>query len=491
LSLGVLQDLPRAVGRPQYDVTRLEPGILHLGLGAFHRAHQAVYTDAAMAAGGGDWGIIGASLRHPDVRDSLRAQENLYSVVEKSEAGSRYQVVGAVRDVVFAGDDRARLPALVADPRIRIVSLTVTEKGYCHDPASGELNWSHPEIEHDLGNPGLPRSTVGILTAGLQQRYRAGAAPITLLSCDNLPHNGRTLRGLVLAFAERLDPAAARWIEREVTFPCTMVDRIVPSATADLIAETAAALGVHDAAPVQCEPFTQWVVEDAFAAGRPAWHEAGAEFVVDVAPYEEMKLRLLNGSHSMLAYLGYLGGYEYIWQVMRNPDYVAVVRDMMREEAAATLTLAGRYDLAGYQAKLIERFSNPALPHRCYQIAMDGSQKLPQRLLATARSNLAEGRPIRRLALAVAGWMRYVMGTDESGRAIVVQDPLAKDLARRIEQAHGQPGTVVDNLLAVRAVFGDDLPGTVEFRNAVREALAALIANGARATVHRYAATAA
>jgi fructuronate reductase len=485
LSLARLGELPAAVARPAYDPAQVTCGILHLGIGAFHRAHQAYYTDTALAGGAANWGIIGASLRAAGVRDRLLAQDCLYTLAEKSGAGARYRVIGAVRDVVFAPDDPARLPALVADPRIRIVSLTITEKGYCHDPASGRLNWSHPDIVHDLAHADAPVSAVGILAAGLRQR-QPGGAPITLLCCDNLPHNGAMLRQLVLDFADRLDRAAARWIERDVAFPCTMVDRIVPATTDALIEETAAALGVADAAPVQCEPFSQWVVEDRFAAGRPAWETTGAEMVADVAPFEEMKLRLLNGAHSMLAYLGFLGGFEYIWQVMREPDYAALMRHMMREEVAPRLALNGRYDLAAYQQTLVERFANPALAHRCYQIAMDGSQKLPQRLLGTIRANLAAGLGVRRLSLAVAAWMRYVAGQDEQGRPIAVQDPLAGELAARAAQAGGDPAATVDNLMAVRAVFGDDLPAAPRFRDEVRTALAALYAHGARATVRKY-----
>ncbi|MBI3708491.1 MAG: mannitol dehydrogenase family protein [Proteobacteria bacterium] len=486
LSLSRLPSLPREVAQPSYDVARLSCGILHLGIGAFHRAHQAVYTDAALAAAGGAWGIVGASLRQPGVRDRLRAQDWLYTVVERSSAGARHRVVGCVRDVVFAPDDPSRLPGLVADPRIRIVTLTITEKGHCHDPASGRLNSMHPDIVHDLAHRQAPISAIGVLAAGLQHRYRLGGAPITLLSCDNLPQNGRTLRRIVLDFVSRLDADATRWIERDVAFPCSMVDRIVPATTDGFIRDTGATLGMADAAPVQCEPFRQWVIEDMFAAGRPAWHVAGAEFVDDVAPFEEMKLRLLNGSHSMLAYLGYLGGYEYIWQVMRDPHYVSLMRDMMRDEVAPTLALAGKYDLAAYQAKLVERFANPALPHRCAQIAMDGSQKLPQRLLATIRANLAAGRPLRRLALAVAAWMRFVGGTDERGNAIVVHDPLAELLAKRVTAAGGRPHAIADSLLGVAAVFGDDLPHAARFKDEVRSALAALMADGARATVGRY-----
>lgn len=488
LSLAGLGDLPADVARPGYDPSRLQPGILHLGIGAFHRAHQAWYTDAAMATAGGAWGIVGASLRGAGTRDSLVAQDCLYTLVEKGAAGTRHRVIGAVRDVVYAPNDPGRLPLIIADPNIRIVTLTVTEKGYCHDPATGRLNLAHPDIVHDLSALDAPVSTIGILVAGLVRRRHAGGAPITLQTCDNLPHNGATLRGIVLEFAARADTATAGWIERDIAFPNCMVDRIVPATTEDLIRETAAALGVMDLAPVQAEPFSQWVIEDTFAAGRPGWEKVGAEFVPDVAPYEEMKLRLLNGSHSMLAYLGYLGGYDYIWQVMREADYVALMRDMMREEVAPTLALLGKYDLDTYQAAIVERFANPALLHRTEQITMDGSQKLPQRLLGTVRANLAAGRPFRRLALAVASWMRFVTGVDEHGRAINVRDPLAAVLKERASAAGGDPSAIADALLGVEAVFGKDLPRATVFRDEVGKALAILMRNGARETVRSYAA---
>jgi fructuronate reductase len=340
---------------------------------------------------------------------------------------------------------------------------------------------------HDLAHPDAPVSTIGILVAGFRKRR---SAPLTLMSCDNLPHNGRTLKGIVLDFAARMNAETARRIEREVAFPCSMVDRIVPPTTPALIAETAAALGVQDEAPVACEPFTQWVIEDQFAAGRPAWHEVGAEIVSDVAPYEEMKLRMLNGSHSLLAYLGYLGGYEIISEVMRDKDYVRLARDMMQKEVVPTLKIAGSYDLAAYEASILERFANPALSYRCDQVAMDGSQKLPQRLLATIRANRAAGRPARRLALAVAAWMRFVMGTDEQGRAIPIRDPLAEVLAQRVKAAGGEPTAIAGSLLGIETIFGTDLPANAEFRKEVSSALALLLSGGARATVHQYCRTA-
>jgi len=489
LSLGSLARLPVTVDRPAYDVPAVACGIVHLGIGAFHRAHQAFYTDGALASSGGAWGIVGASLRHPDIRDRLKPQDGLYTLIEKSGMGDRPRVIGAVRDVLFAPGDLARLLDLIAAPQTRIVGLTVTEKGYCHDPATGRLDASHPDIAHDLAHIEEPASAIGILVAGLNRRYRSGGVPTTIMSCDNLPQNGVTLRGIVFDFASRIDTGLTRWLENDVTFPCSMVDRITPATTDGLIAETSRTLGLLDAAPIQCEPFTQWVIEDNFAAGRPCWERVGVEIVENVTPFEEMKLRLLNGSHSMLAYLGYLGGYQYIWQLMREADYRDLVAGMMQEEVTPTLALArtGEYDLKMYQSKLIERFSNPALPHLCYQITMDGSQKLPQRLLDTIRANLTVGRPFRRLALGVAAWMRFVGGVDEGGRPIVVKDPLAGLLAERVRRADGSAAAAVTNLLSVRAIFGDDLPQAAPLREELTGALTALMAYGARETVRRYA----
>ena len=361
-----------------------------------------------------------------------------------------------------------------------MVSLTVTEKGYCHDPASGQLDWTHADIRHDVALPLRPRSAVGMLVAGLARRRERQIAPPTVLSCDNLPANGSTLRGLVIALAARHDEALARWIEAEVAFPCSMVDRIVPATTAADVAQIGRALGLHDAAPVVCEPFRQWVIEDRFAGPRPAWELAGAELVAEVAPYEEMKLRLLNGSHSAIAYLGCLAGFEHVFEVMAEPDFVAFVRAMMAEVAP---TLAVPTDLAAYQASLLARFANPALAHRTSQIAMDGSQKVPQRLLGPIRDRLRAGAPIDRLSLALAAWIRYASGRDEQGLPIAVADPLASRFAAISAAAGSDPAALARGFLELGEVFGTDLPREQRFTAAVTGWLASLLARGARATV--------
>jgi fructuronate reductase len=483
LTTGTLAALPPAVQRPPARPERV--GIVHIGLGAFHRAHQVEYTDDALAAvPSGDWGIAGVSLKTPGARDRLVAQDTLYTLVRKRPAGVERRVLGSLREALFLGEDRQALMRRLAAASTAIVSLTITEKGYGHDPATGRLDASHPEIASDLAGDAPPRSAIGLIAAGLEARRRTHGRAFTVLCCDNLPHNGAVVRGLVLDFASRRDAGLARWIEEAVTFPSTMVDRIVPATTDGDIADNDAALGVHDAAPVVCEPFRQWVIEDAFVAGRPAWDRAGAELVDDVAPFEAMKLRLLNGSHSALAYLGYLAGHEFIYQVAGVPAFERYMRALMAE-AVPTLRVPARVDLAAYRDALVTRFRNPALPHRTRQIAMDGSQKLPQRLLATARENLAAGRPIERITLAVAAWMRYVSGRDERGGSIDVSDPLAPRFAAAAAAHRDDPGRFARALLGIEAIFGADLPVEPRFAAPVAAWLAQLHEHGAAGTVER------
>ena len=358
--MATLSALPAAVRRPAFDRAALAPSIVHLGLGAFARAHLAAVNDDA---GDAPWGIHGVSLRHADVRDALAPQQGLYSLTLRDAAGSRTQVVGSVLDCSVAPEDPAALVARIADARTRIVSLTVTEKGYCHDPATRALNFAHPDIAHDLAHPHAPRSAIGFIVRGLAAR---AARPLALLSLDNLPSNGDTLRGLVLAFAERVEPALARSIERDCSFPNSMVDRIVPRSTeADRAAVRDALGGVEDHAAVVAEPFLAWAVEDRFVAGRPDWTAGGAAFVERAEPFEKLKLRLLNGAHSTIAYLSLLAGWDTVDAAMAQPALVRFVDSMLQHEVAPTVAaeLPG-FDLDGYRAQLLQRFANPGLAHR-------------------------------------------------------------------------------------------------------------------------------
>ncbi len=482
----ILATLPDTVERPAYDRDRVTVGIVHLGIGAFHRAHQCVFTDDVLARGATEWGICGVDLLGPEVRDKLAPQEWLYTAATQSGEGQRLRVIGALREILVGPDDPEALIARMGDPAIRIASVTVTEKGYCHDPATGELNMAHPGIKADLVSPARPTTVIGTLAAALDRRRKAGTAPFTVMSCDNLFQNGRIARAVVTAFAESVDPALGRWVAENVAFPCTMVDRITPATTPEDIARVNADLGAEDAWPVVCEPFKQWVIEDNFPEGRPDWGVAGAEIVADVEPFEFMKLRLLNGSHSALSYLGGLAGHVHISDVMTQPAFVAFMRRLMDEEITPTLDLPPGVDVAAYKESLIERFTNPAIKHRTAQIAMDGSQKLPQRILGPVRERLAGGGSIGHLALVVAAWIRYATGIDETGAAFEVSDPMAPRFREIAARAGRDPAALVKDFLSLEEVFGGDLPQTTVFVEAVTAWLGELYAKGAAATVNSH-----
>jgi fructuronate reductase len=456
-------------------------GIVHLGLGAFARAHLATYTEDA---GDTAWGILGVSLQRPDQRDLLAPQDWLYTAVERGPEGATARLVTCLTGVLVAPEDPEAVLAAMSAERTRIVTLTITEKGYCHDPATGRLNFAHPTIEHDLAHPEAPRGAIGFLVEALRRRRTAGLRAFTVLCCDNLPANGRVLAGLVAEFATRRDPALAGWIAAEARFPCSMVDRIVPATTPADVAEVAALTGYEDAAPVIHEPFRQWVIEDRFVDGaRPRWEAGGAQFVAEVEPFEHMKLRLLNGAHSALAYLGYLGGYETIAETLADSGYAGFVERLWRDEIVPVVPPPPETDLLGYVAALRARFRNPAIRHRTWQIAMDGSQKLPQRLLGTIRERLDRDLPLPCLALAVAGWIRYVGGLDERGEPIDVRDPLAEQLRAVQADAPQDPAARVRAVLAIEAIFGTDLPADARFAAAVTAAYRDLGIRGAREAV--------
>lgn len=482
LSFQTLSRVPATVARPDYDPLRVGIGIVHLGLGAFHRAHQAEIVDGVLAREP-HWGICGVSLKTPTSKNLLAPQDGLYSILKKSAQGTASRVIGSVREVMFLGTDRAALMARLIDPAVRIVTLTVTEKGYCHDPATGKLNFDHPEIVHDLAHREAPVSAPGLLVAALAARRKANVGPITVLCCDNLPHNGRIVESIVLALAHEWEPGLGDWIKDNVTFPCTMVDRIVPATTVRDVEEASALLGLRDEAPVVCEPYFQWVMEDRFAGGRPRWEEVGVQFADDVGPFETMKLRFLNGSHSTLAYLGYLAGHEYIWQACSDPELGKLVERLMAEEIAPTVPPPPGIDLDAYRTQLLARFRNPVLPHRTQQIAMDGSQKLPQRLLNTVRDRLAKDASIAHLALAIAGWMRYASGKDEQGNVITVSDPLAKQFQDITIAAAGDPVRLAVGFLGITSVFGEDLGKHMRFRAAVIANVVSLFGKGVRETI--------
>ncbi|WP_245419869.1 mannitol dehydrogenase family protein [Phyllobacterium salinisoli] len=469
---------------PAFDRTELRPGIVHIGLGAFFRAHGVIYNDDAIEtdpATHDGWGIIGVSLRSPSQRDRLEPQDGLYTTIERSASGDRPRIMGSLLQSIVAPEVPERLIGILADSGIRIVTITVTEKGYCHDPATGRLNPAHPDIVHDVEHRERPVSLPGFLVAALKLRRDRGIAPFTIVSCDNLPSNGKLLRGLVCDFAALSDDSLAAWIESNAPFPSTMVDRIVPAATDNDLLLARDLTGLRDLAPVIHEPFRQWVIEDIFgAAGRPAWERAGAQFVGDVEPFELMKLRMLNGTHSALAYLGFLSGIQTISQTVADPVFRDFLAGLWRNEIIPTVPAPDGTDLAAYADQLLERYSNPAISHRTAQIAMDGSQKLPQRILGTVRDRLKAGQPWERLALIIAAFITYAGGTDEKGQAIDVKDPLANQL-----KADGQasPATHVRHVISIGSIFGADLGRDERFIKTVEAAYRTLLTHGAHAAV--------
>ncbi|WCM25802.1 mannitol dehydrogenase family protein [Sphingomonas sp. QA11] len=485
LSSATIGDLPSTVAVPSYDRSIVKSGVVHLGIGAFHRAHQAVVFEAALESGDLRWGITGASLRSAGVRDEMNPQDGLYTVVTRDGSGDSLKVMGVVREVLVAPENPKALVERLAHPDTHIVTLTVTEKGYKLDPATGALLAGDPDVAADCTDLTAPRTAPGFLVAALAARRDRGLPPFTAISCDNLPHNGRRLEQAVLAIARAHGAALAEWIETEGAFPETMVDRIVPATTSVDIAGLEASLGMSDQAMVKAEPFLQWVIEDRFCGPRPAFETPGVQITASVAPWEEAKLRLLNGAHSGIAYLGGLAGIEFVHEVVAIPAFRRFV-EALWDEAEVTLSPPPGLDVAAYRSELMQRFTNPALQHRTRQIAMDGSQKLPQRLLASITARRAKGLCVDALALAVAAWMRWQGGRDDSSAAHVVDDPLAAVTAARLDGVADAEAQVTA-LLSIDAIFPSVLATDEEFRATLTRHLAALIANGARATAEAFA----
>ena len=422
LSLANLPMARVAVRRPRYPVESLRPGILHLGIGAFHRAHQAVYTEDAIEAAGGDWGIVGVSMRSPAVAQNLSGQDGLYTV-EHRDANPDYRVIGCVRRALTLPLDPDSVISALAERTTHLVTLTVTEKGYCL--GADRLDWSHPDIVHDLAEPQKPRSAPGVLAAGLARRFKAGGAPLTVISCDNISDNGARLAASVAALAERRDPILARWIAQSVAFPETMVDSIVPASDAASLARAEAALGLSDHAAVQRERFGQWVIEDKFAGPRPAWDKVGVEIVEAVQPYRRLKLHVLNASHSALAYLGLARGHDFVRQAIADRDLAGFLDALITEEVAPAL--AG-LPVAAYWTSTRARFANPAVDHRLDQIAQDGPFKLAQRVFPLMIANHRAGLPFTRLASIARAWLDF-------SATPVARAPFPDEIRALLEQA--------------------------------------------------------
>ncbi|WP_235587989.1 mannitol dehydrogenase family protein [Sphingopyxis sp. H115] len=420
--------IPASVQAPGYDRAAQAAGIVHIGIGAFHRAHLAVYTDDAMAAGDRDWGIIGVSLRSPNVAAQLNPQDGLYTVSARSAAGTGLRLIGAVQRVLVAADDPQAVIDAIAAPTTHIVSFTVTEKGYLRGP-DGAL-----DLDAAKGVSSLYR----FVGAGLATRKAAGLPGLTLLSCDNLANNGTVLRRLMREYLASDHPDLVDWFDAQCRVPATMIDRIVPATTDADRATIESALGARDEGAVVTEAFSQWVIEDDFAGPRPRWENVGAELVADVAPYETAKLRMLNGAHSALAYIGLGKGHDYVHKAILDPEIRPLIERLMRDEAAPTIDAAPGQDLAGYADALLDRFANPALDHRLIQIAMDGSQKIPQRWLETLAWHQRRGARCPSIEAAIAAWIAFLRSDHP------VDDPLGD----KLRAAAAGP-------YAIERIFGD------------------------------------
>ncbi len=467
--LSNLGGLPDSVCQPGYEPTAHGVGIVHLGLGAFHKAHQAAYTDAALGLRGGDWRIAGVSLRSAEPAAQLNPQNGLFTLIERSAQGSRARIMASIAKALCLHTDRADVTAALAAPETRIVTLTVTEKGYGIDRATGSVDPTHAAIAHDLADPQNPVGVAGLLVQALGARRTAGVAPFTVLCCDNLPENGPAIRGLLLDFARRAAPHLLDHISAEVAFPATMVDRITPAATDDTRRAAAKMTGRHDAAAVETEAFSQWVIEDRFPTGRPGWESAGALMVDDVRAYEKMKLRMLNGTHSMLAYAGFVVGLETVADVMLDPDLSRLVRRHLDAAARSLSPLVG-VDYDAYADALAERFANPHLRHKTYQIAMDGTEKLPQRIFAPAAEALFSGQDLSAFAFATAAWIRYMLCKTEAGSTYALQDPKQDAIAEAVRHATTAEA-LVSNIMALPGVFPEVLTTDMTWRSALTEKL--------------------
>ena len=482
LVAGMLPSLADTVPTPAYDRSRVTTGVVHFGVGGFHRAHQAMYHDRLMNRGEAlDWGICGVGVMPGDrlMQEALDQQDALYTLVVKHGDGTyEPRVIGAITEYLFAPDDPEAVIEKMAARATRIVSLTVTEGGYNIHAVTGRFDSGNPDVRHDLEPGAAPRTAFGLITEALRRRRERGLAPFTVMSCDNLQGNGHLSREVFTAFARLRDPELAEWIAREVQFPNSMVDRITPVTTDDDRAELRSRFGIDDRWPVVCEPYTQWVLEDAFSLGRPPYEDAGVQVVEDVEPYELMKLRLLNGSHQALGYFAYLAGYRLVHDAAQDPLFRAFLLGYMDEEAAPTLAPVPGVDLDEYEHTLIERFSNPEIRDTVARLCAESSDRIPKWLLPVVRRRLETGGEMRRSAAVVASWARYAEGVDEQGEAIDVVDRLKDSLVPLARRQRDDP----DAFIANRELFGD-LIDDERFVAAYRSALSSLHERGARATL--------
>ena len=458
-----LDNLTSQVAKPTYLDSDTQHGIAHFGVGGFHRAHQAFYTDALMDQGRDlDWSICGIGLRPEDrkVRDDLAGQDYLYTLFELGDSDdTQSRIIGSISDMLLAEDSIQAVIDKLASPHIRIVSLTITEGGYCIDDSTGEFMAHLPQIQQDLAQPHAPRTVFGVLCAALAQRRANHTPAFTVMSCDNLPHNGNVARKALLAFAALSNPDLHDWIAAKVSFPNAMVDRITPMTSNAHRLQLHDQLGIDDAWPVVCEPFIQWVLEDKFSNGRPAWETVGVQLTDDVTPYEEMKIKLLNGSHLALTYLGFLKGYRFVHDTMNDPLFVAYMRAYMDKDVTPQLAPVPGIDLTAYKNTLVQRFSNQAIADQLERVCSDGSSKFPKFTVPTINRLIADGAELKRAALVVAAWALYLKGVDETGQTYAIPDPRAEFCQALVADDE----LIVQRLLGVEEIFGTAIAQSAEF----------------------------
>ncbi len=462
------------------------PKIIHIGLGAFHRAHQALYTSELIDKTQTNWTINSINLfGSVELIKYLRAQNNVYTVLERGPNQEQVKISKAITHCLHPLlDGSKQILELLADTSTYIVSLTITEKGYCIEPSSGTLDTLNPLIQEDLTSPRSPKSAIGYIVEALRLRKEHQRLPFTVMSCDNIQSNGDVARKAILGYAKLVDSTLYEWIKTHVTFPNTMVDRIVPAVTAETLTYIESKLGYTDHCAIACEPFRQWVIEDNFVNGRPNWDEVGVEFVNDVVPYEQMKLRMLNGSHSFLSYLGYLSGYKTISEVIDDKKFQKATLDFMLAEQAPTLNLPEDVNIEQYAKLLIERFSNNNLQHATSQIATDGSQKLPPRFCESLIHNRSNGSQTRWLELGIAAWMNYVIGTNDEGKAIEVNDPLSPTFDN-IKSSLTNDRDCALTLINLESIFSKHIANDKELVNNIIDKFIRIRKLGAKATLYK------
>jgi mannitol 2-dehydrogenase len=477
-----LQHLGHGVRVPSYDRRKVGQSIAHIGVGGFHRAHQAVYADDLFhLSGESQWGLCGVGLLKHDarIRDVLLSQDCLYTVVERGARGETARVIGSIVNFLYGPGNTDEVIEKLASSDRRIVSLTITEGGYYVHQGTGEFDAQHPDIQHDLAHPHEPTCSFGYLLEALDRRRLRGMPPFTVMSCDNLQSNGDVIEKMLLAFAELRDPKLHNWLVANCAFPNSMVDRITPATTDEHRALVVEKFGIEDGWPVMCEPFKQWVIEDHFPLGRPAWEQVGAQMTSDVLPYEKMKLRLLNASHQAMCYIGMLLGYEFAHEAMGDAQISKLVETMMEVEVTPLVPIVPGVDLTQYKKTLIERFANPTIRDQLSRIGTEGSARIPKFVLPSVVEELERGGPIQMLSFTVAAWFRYLTGKDDQGKELPINDPMSKKLTERARAGGKDP----QSLLSMREVFSESLATSPRFVDQVREILESFYDKGARATL--------